>query len=256
MRIAVCGKGGVGKTTFCGTLCRVLGRKGVQVLAIDGDPNPNLSLVLGMGTDGDKARPIGAELMEKVAEMGGNKYIRLNTPFADVVEGYGMDAPDNVTLLMVGQPDHAGTGCMCSSHVTVREVIHGALEGNAYTTILDTEASLENMKRGTARYVDVLFIVVEPYYRSLEAGGRFFRMAKELEIKKVAAIANKVKTPEEEEAIRQYCEKIGLPVDAIIPYDEKISEADNAGIAIMDYDSSSIAVAAINKLADELLKKV
>ena len=71
MRIAVCGKGGVGKTTFCGTLCRALGRKGVQVLAIDGDPNPNLSLVLGMGTDGDKARPIGVELMEKVAEMGG-----------------------------------------------------------------------------------------------------------------------------------------------------------------------------------------
>ncbi len=253
MRIAVCGKGGVGKTTFCGTLCRAIGRKGVQVLAIDGDPNPNLSLVLGMGTDGDKARPIGVELMEKVAEMGGNKYIKLNTPFADVVQGYGMDAPDNVTLLMVGQPDHAGTGCMCSSHVTVREVIHGALEGNAYTTVLDTEASLENMKRGTARYVDVLFIVVEPYYRSLEAGGRFFRMAKELEIKKVAAIANKVKSPEEEAAIRQYCEKIGLPVDAIIPYDEKISEADNAGIAIMDYDSSSIAVAEINKLAERLI---
>ena len=111
------------------------------------------------------------------------------------------------------------------------------------------------MKRGTARYVDVLFIVVEPYFRSLEAGGRFFRLAKELEIKKVTAIANKIKTPEEEAAVRQYCEKIGLPVDAVIPYDEKISEADNAGVSIMDYDKSSIAVAAINKLAERLLDK-
>ncbi len=256
MRIAICGKGGVGKTTFCGILCRVLGKKGERILAIDGDPNPNLSMVLGMGTDAEKARPITSELMEKVEEMGGRKYIKLNTPFKDVVEGYGLAAPDNVTLLMVGQPDHAGTGCMCSSHVTVREVIHTALEDNGYTTVLDTEASLENMKRGTARYVDVLYIVIEPYFRSLEAGGRFFRLAKELEIEKVAAIANKIKNTEEETAIRQYCDKIGLPVEAIIPYDEKISEADNAGISIMDYDGSCIAVGEINKLADRLLSKV
>lgn len=255
MRIAVCGKGGVGKTTFSGTLCRVLGRKGIQVLAIDGDPNPNLSMVLGMGADGEKAKPITSELMDKVEEMGGRKYIKLNTSFANVVEGYGLDAPDNVTLLMVGQPDHAGTGCMCSSHATVREVIHTALEDNGYTTVLDTEASLENMKRGTAMYVDVLFIVVEPYFRSLEAGGRFFRLAKELGIKKVAAVANKIKTPGEEAAILQYCEKIGLPVDAVIPYDEKISEADNAGVSILDYDSSSLAVAKITELAERLLSK-
>lgn len=253
MRIAVCGKGGVGKTTFCGTLCRVLGKKGVKVLAIDGDPNPNLSLVLGMNADGEKAKPITSELMDKEEEMGGRKYIKLNVPFAKVVEGYGVEAPDNVTLLMVGQPDHAGTGCMCSSHATVREVIHTALEDNGYTTILDTEASLENMKRGTAKHVDVLFIVMEPYFRSLEAGGRFFRLAKELEIKKIAAIANKVKTPDEEAAIRQFCEKIGLQVDAVIPYDEKISEADNRGISILDYYSSSVAVAEINKLANQLL---
>jgi CO dehydrogenase maturation factor len=213
-------------------------------------------MVLGMGTNGEKARPIGAELMEKVPEMGGNKYIKLNTPFVDVVAGYGLEAPDNVTLIMVGQPDHAGTGCMCSSHVTVREVIHGALEDNGYTTVLDTEASLENMKRGTARYVDVLFIVVEPYYRSLEAGGRFYRLARELEIKNVAAIANKIKNPQEEAAVRQYCDKIGLPVDAVIPYDEKISEADNAGVSILDYEETSIAVAAINKLAEQMLNKL
>jgi CO dehydrogenase maturation factor len=255
MRIAVCGKGGVGKTTFCGTLCRLLGRKGVHVLAIDGDPNPNLSLVLGMRADGEKAKPITADLMEKVEEMGGRKYIKLNTPFAEVVEGYGLDAPDNVTLLMVGQPDHAGTGCMCSSHATVREVIHTALGETGYTTVLDTEASLENMKRGTAMHVDVLFIVVEPYFRSLEAGGRFFRLAKELGIKKVAAIANKIKNQDEEAAILQYCKKIELPVEAIIPYDEKISEADNAGIAIMDYDNTSIAVAEISKLVERLLSK-
>ncbi|MEO6132454.1 MAG: ArsA-related P-loop ATPase [Saprospiraceae bacterium] len=255
MRIAVCGKGGVGKTTFSGILCRVLGRKGIQVLAIDGDPNPNLSIVLGMGTDGEKARPITADLMDKVEEMGGRKYIKLNTSFANVVEEFGLDAPDNVTLLMVGQPDHAGTGCMCSSHATVREVIHTALEDNGYTTVLDTEASLENMKRGTAMYVDVLFIVMEPYFRSLEAGGRFFRLAKELGINKIAVVANKVKTPDEEAAILQYCEKIGLPVDVIIPYDETISEADNSGISVMDYTDSSKAVDSITRLVEKLINE-
>lgn len=253
MKIAVCGKGGVGKTTISGVLCRVLGRMGYPVLAIDGDPNPNLSIVLGLKTEMGQATPLSTQVLEKVEEPDGKKYIKLGIPLSELIEKYAVQAPDNVTLLMVGQPEHAGTGCMCGSHTTVREIVHAALEDNAQITVLDMEASLEHMKRGTSKYVDVLFAIVEPYYRSLEAAGRFYRLATELGIGRVAAIANKIKTQEEEEAVRQYCARVGLPLEIVIPFDPQITAADHAGLSILDYHANSEAVNAIRKLGNNLM---
>ena len=251
MKIAIAGKGGVGKTTISGTLCRILGKKGIAVLAIDGDPNPNLSLVLGIGRDIKPPPPLSADgVLERVEDPDGKRYIQLKMPLQEVLKTYGQTAPDNVTLLMVGQPDHAGTGCMCSSHTAVREVIHAAMTEGNQMTILDTEASLELLKRGTPKYVDTMFVVVEPYYRSLEAAGRFFRLAKELGVEKVYAIANKVQNTDDEAAIRQFCTAINLPVSAIIPFDTQITEADLKGQSIMDYAAESKAVGAIRDWAD------
>ena len=162
MKIAVCGKGGVGKTTISGLLWRVLGSSGSSVLAIDGDPNPNLGHILGIENSDASTPQLTTKLMDIVEEMGGRKYTKLNTPLAEIIDTYGLKTPDNVTLLAVGQPDHAGTGCMCGLHVTVREIIHAALEEGEQITVLDLEASLEQMKRGTSRYVDVLLCVIEP----------------------------------------------------------------------------------------------
>jgi len=235
MKIAVCGKGGVGKTTISGLLCRTLGSRGISVLAIDGDPNPNLALTLG----------IDPKLLEVYSKDDGKKYAKLNVPLADVMDAYGIKTNDNVTLLAVGQPEHAGTGCMCGIHTTVREIIHTALEESEQVTLLDLEASLEQMKRGTSKYVDVLLCVVEPYYRSMEAVARFQRLGKELEIKKIVAVANKVKNPEDEEAIRQFCAQTDLPVIAIIPLDTTISEADKGGSLDMNAIDDSPALATV-----------
>ncbi len=182
MKIAVCGKGGVGKTTISGLLCRILGSKGIPVLAIDGDPNPNLALTLGIDPKAVMPRALTSKLLEVYEKEDGKKYAKLKAPLAEVMETYGIQAADNVTLLAVGQPEHAGTGCMCGIHTTVREIIHTALEESEQVTLLDLEASLEQMKRGTSKYVDVLLCVVEPYYRSMEAVARFQRLGKELEI--------------------------------------------------------------------------
>ncbi len=256
MKIAVCGKGGVGKTTISGLLCRSLGSKGISVLAIDGDPNPNLALTLGIDPKATMPKALTSKLLEIYEKEDGKKYAKLKAPLSEVMEIHGIQAADNVTLLAVGQPEHAGTGCMCGIHTTVREIIHTALEESDQVTLLDLEASLEQMKRGTSKYVDVLLCVVEPYYRSMEAVARFQRLGKELEIKNIVAVANKVKNKEDEEAIKEFCAQTDLPVIAVIPFDPIISEADKGGSLDMNAINHSPALQAINQLATDLMEKV
>lgn len=253
MKIAIAGKGGVGKTTISGTICRVLGRKGEKVLAIDGDPNPNLSTVLGIDKDAELPPSLSTDIIERVEEGENNWKFQVKMPFTEILKTYGQGAPDNITLLIVGKPEQAGTGCMCGSHTVVRELIHSALssEENA-SMIVDTEASLEHMKRGTSRHVDKMYTVLEPYYRSLEAAGRFAEMARQLGIEKVEAIANKVRNEEEEQAIREYCEKINLPIAVIVPFDDNVRSADLKGMSIMDYDENSEVVKALTKFVEGL----
>ena len=256
MKIAVCGNGGVGETTISGLLCRSLGSKGISVLAIDGDPNPNLALTLGIDPKATMPKALTSKLLELYEKDDGKKYAKLKVPLAEVIDAYGIKTNDNVTLIAVGQPEHAATGCMCGIHTTVREIIHTALEESEQVTLLDLEASLEQMKRGTSKYVDVLLCVVEPYYRSMEAVARFQRLGKELEIKNIVAVANKVKNKEDEDAIKEFCAQTDLPVIAVIPFDPIISEADKGGSLDMNAINHSPALQAINQLATDLLGKV
>jgi CO dehydrogenase maturation factor len=201
-------------------------------------------------------KALTSKMLEIYEKEDGKKYAKLNMPLAEVMDTYGIKASNNVTLIAVGQPEHAGTGCMCGTHTTVREIIHTALEESEQVTLLDLEASLEQMKRGTSKYVDVLLCVVEPYYRSMEAVARFQRLGKELEIKHIVAIANKVKNAEDEEAIRQFCRQTDLPVIAVIPFDAIVSEADKSGSLDMDAIDHSPALKAISQLANDLLEEV
>lgn len=255
MKIAISGKGGVGKTTISGVLCRVLGRKGLNVLAIDGDPSPNLSVVLGLEVPQMQAvRPLSPELLKREEDSEGKVRAQLAVPVDEVISMYGVQAPDNVTLLMIGKPDHAGTGCMCSSHATVREIIHSVVAESNRMTVLDMEASLEHMKRGTVKYIDALYIVVEPYFRSLEAAVRLQTLGRELGIEKLFVVANKVRSTQDERAIQEFCQLNGLPLVAIIPFDDKIVEADRVGKPVLDLNGQSVAVKKIAELADMIFK--
>ena len=145
---------------------------------------------------------------------------------------------------------------MCRAHATVRgltrELIEGELAG--HDVVLDLEAGLEHMSRGTPRHVDVLLAVVEPYYRSLETGRRVVDLARELEVPATWVVANKVRNDGDEAAIREYCEGHGMEILASIPYDDSLIEAERRDEAPIDADPAGPAVSAVRRLAGRLLE--
>jgi CO dehydrogenase maturation factor len=120
-------------------------------------------------------------------------------------------------------------------------------------TIVDLEAGLEHLSRGTARHVQTLFIVGEPYFKSLETAHRSFTLARDLGIAHVHMVANKVRTPRDEHTVRDFAARHGLSLAAVVPYDEAVLAADERGVALIEYQPNAPSVEAIRRLADTLL---
>ncbi|MEW5834438.1 MAG: AAA family ATPase [Pseudomonadota bacterium] len=257
MKVAVVGKGGSGKTTLAGTLARVLAQRRHRVLAIDGDPNPNLALTLGITReDAERIRSIPASLVEAVGGGGpAPATLRLTMERERVLGEYAADAPDGVKLIVMGKPadGSAGSGCMCASHRAVRGLITEMTAAGDHT-ITDMEAGLEHLKRGTARNVEAMLIVAEPYYRSLEAASRTFSLASELKIPHVYAVANKVRSDADREAIDAYCRQHAIPVAGVVPYEERFVAAEQAARAPFDFAEGSAGLRAIEAVADRLIE--
>ena len=135
----------------------------------------------------------------------------------------------------------------------MRGVLGGLVAGASRTTIVDLEAGLEHLSRGTARHVDTLFVVGEPYFKSLETASRSFALARELGIGQIRMIANKVRTPRDEDSVREYAARHGLPIATVVPYDDAVVAADERGMALVEYGPAAPSVAAIRGLADDLL---
>lgn len=121
---------------------------------------------------------------------------------------------------------------------------------------MDMEASIEHMSRGTVRYADVLLVVLEPYYRSMETAGRTVPLARELGIKRIYGIANKLRSPQDAEAVEAYSRNHDLELIAKIPFDENVVEADRTGRAVIDYDVTSPIVEELARTTDFLLREV
>jgi len=249
MKLAISGKGGVGKTTIAGALARILAREQQRVLALDVDSNPNLAQSLGVSrerTTSAPAMPYG--LTEWREDADGKAYVHLRQPIPRFLADYGIAAPDGVQLLVMGQVLEASVGCRCEAHAVARGIT-GHLVSEADVTVLDMEAGLEHLGRGTAEHVDILLIVVEPYYRALEAAVRIHALATQLGVPKIVVVANRIRTDQEEEAMAQYCLKHNLEVIAAIPYDEAVLEAERRGVAPIDAAPDSPAMRAITNLA-------
>lgn len=245
MRVALAGKGGAGKTTLSATLCRLAARDDREVVAVDADSNPNLVVALGLppGTPVPTLPPTALS-----RRLHGPA---LSEPVDVLLDRHALQAPDGVRLLAMGMPGHAGEGCLCSAHGTVSALL-GELAGERLT-VVDLEASPEHLSRGTARHVDLLLLVAEPYYRSLEAVKRMATLARELPVPRIEVVANKLRSPADAEAVEQFCERYDLPVAGRVPFDLAVLDADAAGVPVLDRPEAAATVRAVGDLLARLL---
>lgn len=253
MKVAVSGKGGSGKTTVSGTLARALAQADNEVLAIDDDDNPNLSLTLGIPRE-RRVAAIPGDLLERIELPNGDQELELAKSPQQIIDDYAADAPDGVKMLKMGEVDHANSGCMCGAHATAREVLSSVVEDRDEVTVMDMVAGVEHLGRGTAKDVDTLLVVVEPYYKSLETGRRTKDLAEELDIPEIRVVANKVRDDHDQEAIEEFCADHDLEIAAVVPYDDAIRHADQEGTAPIDYDPDAPGPTAIRELADNLVE--
>jgi CO dehydrogenase maturation factor len=140
---------------------------------------------------------------------------------------------------------------MCASHRAVRGLI-AELSGYGEHTVTDMEAGLEHMKRGTARNVDVMLIVAEPYYRSLEAAERTYSLARELAIPHIFVVANKIKSDADQKAVDEFCARHGMPIIGTVPHDDELIEAERRALAPIDHAPDCAGVRAVVAIADKL----
>ncbi len=249
MRVALAGKGGVGKTTITATFARLVARRGARVVAIDADSNPNLAVALGVERERAREAPfLPHQLVSRRFDGPA-----LTEPIETVVNRYTLAAPDGVRVALMGMPTHAGEGCLCAGHATVSAVLGDLGTLPDVVTVVDMEASPEHLSRGTTRHVDTLMLVTEPYYRSLETVRRLAQLAAELPIARLAVIANKVRSEADAAAISEFCHHHGLQMAGQVPYSDSVVNADLAGIPLLDSTLDGGVIAAIGRLADSLL---
>jgi len=257
LKIAVSGKGGVGKTLVSGVLAGYFAKKGLKIMAIDADPSPNLALTLGIPVEeANKIVPISenAELLDKKTRTDYPGVYKLHFRVDDIVEENGMRSPYGVDLLVMGTVKTAGGGCACAPNAVVRELLRHLIVDRDEVVIVDMEAGIEHMGRGTASNVDTMLIVADSSRKSLEIAKKIAGMAHEAGINDVYVVGNRIRDAEEKELITDFTEKNGLPLIALIPYDDTVIKADRAGESPLKYAESSKSVKAIMGIGEKLLQ--
>jgi CO dehydrogenase maturation factor len=233
MKIAITGKGGVGKTTISALLSHLYSSEGKRVIAVDADPDANFAAALGVDkNDLENLRPI-AELSDLVEERTGAKpgasggIFKINPKVDDIPEGFGHHF-DNTTLLIMGKSKFASSGCYCPEHALLRRLLKHLIIDRDEVVIVDMEAGIEHLTRGTAEGVDAFIVVVEPGQRSLQTAHAVKKLASELGIKRVFLVANKVRKSADVDFITKNISDIEFL--GSVSFNDSIMESDIQGV--------------------------
>ena len=247
MKVAITGKGGVGKTTLASTLARLYADEGRTVLAADVDPDANLGLALGLTQDEvDSIVPISKMrtlVEERTGATAANKFFKLNPYVADIPDTFSKEI-NGVKLLVMGTVDVGGSGCVCPEHVMLKSVLANLTYRKNDVVIMDMEAGLEHLGRGTAANMDQFIVVIEPGARSVQTYRNVKRLAKDLGVKRVRVVANKVRDQQDEDFVRSIIPEEDLL--GCIHYNTEVIDADRQGKS--PYDFSPTAIEEIRKI--------
>ena len=243
MKLAISGKGGVGKTTFAALLIRTLSRDGRRVLAIDADPDANLAAALGIA-DAEKITPI-ADMKDLVFERTGAQpgsiggYFSLNPKVDDLPEALSAKL-ENIKLMRLGGVSKGGAGCICPESSLLKALVRHVVLQRDEVVVMDMEAGIEHLGRATAKAVDKLIVVVEPGRRSIDTAGHIRQLASEIKLNNIAVVGNKIRGPNDEAFLKEHLN--GFEFLGFLPFDDALIEADLQGKSPFDVDSTAIAV--------------
>ena len=242
MKVAITGKGGVGKTTLSSTLARLYADEGRTVLAADVDPDANLGLALGLTQEEvDSIVPISKMrtlVEERTGATASNKFFKLNPQVSDIPDTFSKEI-NGVKLLVMGTVDVGGSGCVCPEHVMLKSILSALTYRQNDVVIMDMEAGLEHLGRGTAANMDQFIVVIEPGSRSVQTYHNVKRLANDLGVKRVRVVANKVRDEKDEQFVKNAIPEEDLL--GIIHYNLEVMDADRNGQSPYDYSPTAIA---------------
>ena len=255
MKIAVTGKGGVGKSTISAGLARSFSRRGCEVIALDMDPSPNLLSSIGCGefNDYESVKPL-MEMSDLIEERTGappegyGRVFKLNPKVDDIISEYGITCKDKVTLLVLGTIKQGGEGCFCPANALAKRLIDH-LTKRIDVLIMDMEAGVEHLGRGTTETVEILLIVVESSLKSIETAKRIKNLAIGMGIEEIITVINKVKSKEIEKNMLTLVSDMGLSHIYSIDYIDAMEEADLSGTTIFDNEKGNNLLRQIDKIA-------
>jgi CO dehydrogenase maturation factor len=230
MKLAIVGKGGVGKTTLAAALARRLAAAGRPVIAVDADPDGNLAAALGVAAENVPepiARMRGLVLERTEAkDAGGGLMFKLNPAVDDLPDRFAVNTR-GVRLLVLGTVESGGKGCMCPEGTLLKALMQHLLLRLPDAVILDMEAGLEHLGRASARGVDALLAVVEPGMRSVQTAIRAAKLAADIGIRRTFVVANQIRTEDEVDMLRRAMN--GQDILGVLPYSSALARADLEG---------------------------
>jgi CO dehydrogenase maturation factor len=258
LKLAVTGKGGVGKTTLVSLLARLYAAEGHPVLAIDADPDANLASALGISADVAALVTPVAELKDLIEERTGAKpgtvggFFKLNPRVDDIPDRFSV-AHAGVKLVVMGSVQAGGAGCVCPESALLKQLVRHLLVRRSEVVIMDMEAGIEHLGRGTAQFVDAMIVVVEPGQRSLRTAATVQRLARDIGVKRCFVVGCKVKGQGDRDFIAGGSGEI--PVLGYLSYSPGIIEADLKGLSPYDLDEEAVAeTRAIRQTLEGLLR--